>query len=388
VCGADLDTLESLVDKSLVQHQDGRYALLEVLREFAAGALETGGDAESVRSRRREQTLSFAEAIHAGRLAGRVSVSEAAQRLAAEEDDLRASLAEFYERGDRAAAARLAGSLNMFWVLGHVREGSEWLARLLETRTALPDEPRARLLTAAAEVAKRESDWPGVRAWLTEAAELYRALGDDRLLARSLVGLAEEAIVGGRHEEAGTLLQGGRELASRHGDEERLAGIATAEGHLALDQGDGTEARCRFEEALEGFRRLGNDGGVGITLSNLGVVALAGDRPQDAKSLFAESLGLLERVPLISVSESLTGLAAIAAAEGRDDSAVTLFAAAQAWRDDVGQAGDEWEHDVQRRTLAALRTRLPGERYDAAWAAGLSMATDRAVALALREAGA
>jgi len=53
VCGADLDTLESLVDKSLVHHQDGRYSMLEVLREFAAEVLETGGASRRWGSRRR-----------------------------------------------------------------------------------------------------------------------------------------------------------------------------------------------------------------------------------------------------------------------------------------------------------------------------------------------
>jgi len=40
VAGADLDTLQSLVDKSLVRRTAGRYWMLETIREFAAEALE------------------------------------------------------------------------------------------------------------------------------------------------------------------------------------------------------------------------------------------------------------------------------------------------------------------------------------------------------------
>jgi predicted ATPase len=35
VCAADLDTLGSLADKSLLRHSDGRYWMLETIREYA-----------------------------------------------------------------------------------------------------------------------------------------------------------------------------------------------------------------------------------------------------------------------------------------------------------------------------------------------------------------
>ena len=54
VCDADLDTLQSLVEKSLLRFTDGRYWMLETIREYAARAASTSqvtrvGDRERLR---------------------------------------------------------------------------------------------------------------------------------------------------------------------------------------------------------------------------------------------------------------------------------------------------------------------------------------------------
>ena len=44
VCGADVDTLQSLVDKSLVRHTEERFWMLETIREFALERVEQAGE--------------------------------------------------------------------------------------------------------------------------------------------------------------------------------------------------------------------------------------------------------------------------------------------------------------------------------------------------------
>ena len=51
VCDADLDALQSLVDKSLLRHTDERFWMLETIREFALERLEDSGGAEDLRRR-------------------------------------------------------------------------------------------------------------------------------------------------------------------------------------------------------------------------------------------------------------------------------------------------------------------------------------------------
>ena len=53
VADAELDTLQSLVDKSLVRSSGGRYWMLETIREYAAEQLEQSGEAEELRRRHR-----------------------------------------------------------------------------------------------------------------------------------------------------------------------------------------------------------------------------------------------------------------------------------------------------------------------------------------------
>ncbi len=59
ICDADIDTLQSLIDKSLVREEDGpggepRYVMLETIREFALERLEARDDAKDLRRRHAE----------------------------------------------------------------------------------------------------------------------------------------------------------------------------------------------------------------------------------------------------------------------------------------------------------------------------------------------
>ena len=53
-CEADLDTLQSLVDKSLLRFSEDRYWMLETIREYAGERLEADGRAEALRVTTRE----------------------------------------------------------------------------------------------------------------------------------------------------------------------------------------------------------------------------------------------------------------------------------------------------------------------------------------------
>ena len=54
VCDADVDLLESLVDKSLLRRRGDRFVMLETIREFAAARLDESGEGEAIRLRHAE----------------------------------------------------------------------------------------------------------------------------------------------------------------------------------------------------------------------------------------------------------------------------------------------------------------------------------------------
>ena len=60
VVDADLDTMQSLVDKSLLRHTDERFWMLETIREYAAERLEADGHAEELRLRHANWHLALA----------------------------------------------------------------------------------------------------------------------------------------------------------------------------------------------------------------------------------------------------------------------------------------------------------------------------------------
>jgi predicted ATPase len=61
LAGADLDTLQSLVDKSLVRFTDGRYWMLETIREYAVERLEAAPDSADIRRHFAAFVLGLAE---------------------------------------------------------------------------------------------------------------------------------------------------------------------------------------------------------------------------------------------------------------------------------------------------------------------------------------
>jgi len=98
VAEADLDTLQSLVDKSLVRHSDERFWMLETIREFALERLEETGDAEDLRHRHSAYFLELGESARPELLAGRSSIWF--DRLEAEHDNVRVVLGDPLEPED------------------------------------------------------------------------------------------------------------------------------------------------------------------------------------------------------------------------------------------------------------------------------------------------
>ena len=142
VCGAALDLglpvldgLQELVDQSLlrqvrsVRPPPARYAMLETIREFAAGRLDAMPEAEQARGAHAAAFLALAEA--GGRPHAGLAKKEWLERIDIEHNNIRAALA-WYRQYDPPAALRLAASMSAFWSLrGHHTEGRQRLGDLL-----------------------------------------------------------------------------------------------------------------------------------------------------------------------------------------------------------------------------------------------------------------
>src|SRR5919197_1961785 len=116
VCDAELDILQSLVEKSLLRFSAGRYWMLETIREFASEHLQGDNDREQLLRRHADHYLALAT-----RLAANDSepLQPAGIRLLADEhDNLRAAGSWFHDAGESDAELRLVCALPEFWNVG------------------------------------------------------------------------------------------------------------------------------------------------------------------------------------------------------------------------------------------------------------------------------
>ncbi len=179
IAGADLDVLQSLLDKSLVRSSEGRYGMLETIREFAAERLAESGEADEILHRLALHLLELAESA---RLMSESDPPERPELVRPELDNFRRAI-DWAREHDPELALRLAVSLELFWVLNDPFEGARTLSELLETDAAVPPTLRARALRTLAEAAITAGDVAtGSRAMAASLAEFER-LGDEHGIA-------------------------------------------------------------------------------------------------------------------------------------------------------------------------------------------------------------
>ena len=271
-----IEALTTLMEQSLVRRLDGaqdapRYGMLEMIREYAAERLEETGEAEGAHARSAAYLVTLAKGLEPA-LVG-TGQEEALQRLDAELANLRLALAWLRDQRD-PSFANLAAGLSRYWGMrGLVSEGLEWVR---EARAVVPDAPPAvfaRLLHADGLLSGERGALDDAVARLSEAASLYRAVGDRAGLGRVLVTLSHVEQTLGRLDDAARTAAEAVDLAHDLGD---LRSEASATGNLAivaLKQGRVDDAQAGISRAVEMFRRAGDMHAVAIGLGNLGAIA-------------------------------------------------------------------------------------------------------------------
>jgi predicted ATPase/class 3 adenylate cyclase len=307
VAGADLDTLQSLVEKSLLRFADGRYSTLGTIREFAAEQLEPQ-EGDELRARHRAFVVALAEAsapsLHT---AEEASVSA---RLDADYANVRAAVADGFARGEPDDVARILGALYPFLIShGNQAECLAWAETALAARDRLSSRGLAETLVAGGELAR----FAGRLDLAIELKEELASLPDDVLLgvrrpnpkAATLADLCEIALDRDDlprarvYAEASAAAGGGAradlcfaEIALRSGDLDEaaskglvaLAGLGEGSynhacalevlGETARRGGDHEAARERFVRGLTEFGAIGDAGGVADCLDGLARIAV------------------------------------------------------------------------------------------------------------------
>ena len=149
VAEADLDSLQSLVEKSLLRFTSERYWMLETIREFAAEQLAPSAEAERLARRHLAYYFALAEDVDEHRKVGEYELG----RIEEERDNLRSAFDTALAL-DPEQALELAGRLGLYWNRrGLYREGRQRLAAALAAAPAARASARARALSEAGNLA-------------------------------------------------------------------------------------------------------------------------------------------------------------------------------------------------------------------------------------------
>jgi predicted ATPase/class 3 adenylate cyclase len=382
VAEADLDTLQSLVEKSLLRHTDERFWMLETTREYAAERLDESGEAEDLERRHAEHFLSLAEEA-APNLRWGGSSGEWLDRLEHEHDNLRAALDRLRAAGESQLELRLAGALARFWVMhGHLAEGGRRLESALVTDEH-PTAARARALNGAAVIAVGD-DVATAKRHTEEALALHRTLGNAWGVAYSALVLGEILADEGDLAGAQQLIEESRRRFRELGDEHYILVATDSLAGVHEDLGDLERARLLHEDNLRRARSQPNPRIVARSLGQLAPYARDEGRVEDALSMLQESIRILRDLgDRLGIAEDLGRVARTLAVAGEADTAVRLVSSCEALFEETGRSAPSWVAKRNEETLAIARTDLDEAALAEALEQGRAVTIDEAVALAL-----
>jgi tetratricopeptide (TPR) repeat protein len=383
-----LDLLCQQVDKSLVlveeRDEKARFTTLETIREYARDQLGASGEATDLYNRH----AAYYRAL-AAQLSDRLSVSHDFFHggFSIELDNFRAALRWLSDAADWESCLDLIGSLSDYWHdTGHLGESAPWLALALEHTQDVSPATRVRVLTGLGMLAYGRRDYATAEAVLAESLRLSRLRFDDRAVTRALTLLGTILEEEGKYAEARVVFAEALRQAERLGDGGLSLRVRFLFGLLAQHQDDLDTAWTLLTDALSQAHQLGSASyHEGVIRLNLGVVAMKRGDLVHARTLYAECVVPLQqagyRWALLLVIEMFAILA------GRLDNperCVILASAAAAARVLTGSPSPPHGEALVEQALEQARREL-GDAATAAWAHGLTMGLEEAIAYALGE---
>jgi predicted ATPase/Flp pilus assembly protein TadD len=380
VCGADLETLQSLVEKSLIRHTGDRFWLLETILEYAAERLSGSREAEDLRRRHFEFFLSLAESANLS------EDEEGPMRfdlVLGEMDNLRAALDGASERGEIELALRLAVALEIIWSTLNVFEGVRRLTTLLERATDVPAKLRARGLRTLCGPYQRSGDDVRAERAMRESLAIYRALDEEDGVAQLLHRLGMSAIYRGDPAAARSLFEESLELARRLGRRRIEAMNLGGLGELEYREGRHESGLDLLQRSVGLAEEAGHVWWQSVMLATLAAYGMQLGRIDDAETWARQALELSSRMrDQINIAWGIANLAWSAAARGDGGRASILWGALEA--EEARTPVGAWEEGERERYEAAVME-AAGPEFEHGRQRGRRLALDEAISFALND---
>jgi predicted ATPase/DNA-binding winged helix-turn-helix (wHTH) protein len=420
----------SLVDKNLIQRVDGaggetRFAMLEMIREYALECLRDSGEQAATRRAHAAYCLVLAEEGNP-----ELSAADRARWLAqcdAEIDNFRAALDWLFETRNLDWALRLCIGLFRFWDMReHLSEGRARLETVLHLAGSGHRKERGRIMHFLGALVTAQGDFPAAEHFLEQSLSLYEELGDQwgiaaslnalaitqrdrgdyvsaesnferslarwRLLpdrsaiARCLHNLASLVRVRGDYPRAQWASREATQIFDELGDPSGAAWSINQQGDISSEQGDLSAARELYQRALSVFRESGDRWGCARSLTDLGYIHCAQGKHSAAKASYREAMEIFRDLRhRRGVARALEGYACLAVKQGLAVRGLKLAAAATHLRQLIRAPLRQAEQRELDQMLRPAWEALAGPEGNAAWVEGSAMDVERAIQYSLEE---
>lgn len=411
VAEADLDSLESLLDKSLIRHRVGmagedRYWMLETIREYAQRELEREGEADAAVTRYSAFFADLADRLDA---TDTLAVSDEQRDLVVSE---RANFGEAHARalanGDGAVALRFVRRLGP--VMGAIGVGArDWYAKAVAS-VALHGgtrQDRAYALVRTARVASLMGDSARARSWLDEADALFEALGDGDGSAAAIGARCDVEGRAGNYDKVVELAERLAVLGQSLDDTDPAAAAARtrtrSEAEVALawallgravEENDREAAERSRVILAAGADAVATSGTLMEQASWVGDLAVSLFVLEDYSESIATAQRALEKLRELEardetqigvVWDCLFTIGLSLCGKGDAESGISLVAAVRhMWHvSGVGVAEEPFAQAILGPVEKSARTALGDDDYEAAVNAGEALTRDEAIALGL-----
>ena len=378
VCEAGLDTLGSLLDKSLLRRRvDGeeRFWMLETIREFARERLDASGEEETLRRAQADRLIELADRAGTRAIVD-VPLAWDFDLVAPEIDNVRAVL-EWALEHDPERGLRLATWLEAFWVVRDPVEGALWLERLLSRSPEADPRLRATALRALGGTHDIFGEHQRAAPCYRQSLELFVSVRDETQAANVRARAAWNTVMRGEETAGWPLLEDALDTFRRLGlrlQEGEVLGFlsrkARADGDLALAVELSLESAAIAQEVGWSWWEAGQLDNAATFERERGQLDAAEGHALRSLGL---SLGLGDRQHVVFIGAEL----AIAAARGDDERAGRIWGAVESELA-TGPVG-QWER--HREETEALVLRVDGPAFARARAEGILLSIGEAAGL-------
>ncbi|CAG0944104.1 partial Putative HTH-type transcriptional regulator, partial [Anaerolineae bacterium] len=296
IAGSSLAGLLALVGKSLLKHtRDGRYEMLETVRQYAEGKL-SASIPETIATRDAHAAY-FADFLAQRETSVRRGNHETLAQIAEDIENIRAGWEWAVKRRHLALIDRALASIALFYETRNwSQEGAAMLARAAAQLEGERNATLGKILAWQGVFVMRLADYARARELLQTGLDIFRenSARDEMTFALNNLGTVAERL--GEPAEAERLYKSSLALARETNDDWGVARALTNLGHVLHVQGDEMTARQSLEEALAIRRHLDDRPGIAKTLINLALTIREPGQQQQARQFYQESIAIFQEL--------------------------------------------------------------------------------------------